>query len=115
MATIIIPSGKFKKSFKKLSKKYTSLKEDYKTFETELLANPQLGVSLAGGFRKVRLAIQSKGKGKSGGARIITYALLLKEEGDTIILVDIYDKSEKDTMEETEYTEILQKFIFDEL
>ncbi|GHT32714.1 hypothetical protein FACS189434_05180 [Bacteroidia bacterium] len=115
METVIIPSKKFKKSFKKLLKKYASLKEDYKTFETELLTNHELGVYLSGGFRKIRLAIQSKGKGKSGGARIITYALLLKEEDNAIVLVDIYDKSEKDTMEESEYTEILKEFIYNEL
>ena len=84
---------------------------DVAQFKKDFAENPLLGIHLTGGFRKVRLAIQSKGKGKSGGARIITYALLLKENDNTIVLVDIYDKSEKDTMRETEFIEILQDFI----
>jgi hypothetical protein len=60
MKIVIIPSGKFKKSFKKLLKKYISLKGDYKTFETELLANPHLGDSLGGGYRKVRISVLKK-------------------------------------------------------
>ena len=115
METAFLVTRRFDKSYKRLKKKYASLPADIEQFKKDFTANHELGVPLAGGFRKVRLAIQSKGKGKSGGARIITYALLLKEEDDTIVLVDIYDKSEKDTMEETEYTEILQQFIFDEL
>jgi mRNA-degrading endonuclease RelE of RelBE toxin-antitoxin system len=111
MQTKILPSRKFKQSFKRLSKKYASLVEDYMCFEKELLANPHLGVSLGGGYHKVRLAIRSKGKGKSGGARIITCVLCLEAENDTIVLVDIYDKAEQDDLQANEYIKILRKFI----
>jgi hypothetical protein len=57
------------------------------------------------------MAIQSKNKGKSGGARIITYELCLKTTEDTIVLVDIYDKNERETMTEKEYKTILHDFL----
>lgn len=79
--------------FKRLSKKY-SLKSDIKDLKDSLVINPFQGTSLGKGVRKVRMAIVSKGKGKSGGARVITYNLY--QEGDTIIidLLTIYDKGE---------------------
>ncbi|MDR0865728.1 MAG: addiction module toxin RelE [Candidatus Symbiothrix sp.] len=115
MAIEIIPSDKFKKSFKRLYKKYHSLTADYEEFEKELRENPKTGDDLGGGYRKVRLAIQSKNKGKSGGARIITYELCLKTTEDTIVLVDIYDKSERETMPEWEYKTTIQNFLLSEL
>jgi hypothetical protein len=113
MSLEIIPSGKFKKSFKHLYKKYRSLPADYEEFENELRENPETGDDLGGGYRKVRMAIQSKNKGKSGGARIITYELCLKTINNTIVLVDIYDKSELDTVKESEYKKILTDFLKD--
>jgi mRNA-degrading endonuclease RelE of RelBE toxin-antitoxin system len=108
---MIVPSGKFKKTFKKMAKKYASLVNDYAAVEKELLTNPHAGVSLGEGYRKVRMAIRSKRKGKRGGVRIIAYELCLKVENDTLILVDIYDKAELNTVETNEYTHLLQKFI----
>ena len=77
-----------------LLKKYRSLKSDIKDLKDSLVINPFQGTSLGKGVRKVRMAIASKGKGKSGGARVITYNLY--QEGDTIIidLLTIYDKGE---------------------
>lgn len=79
---------------KRLSKKYHSLKKDLQDFRESLVADPYQGSSLGKGIRKVRMAIASKGKGKSGGARVITYNL--EQDGDTIIidLLTIYDKGE---------------------
>lgn len=79
---------------KRLSKKYHSLKKDLVDFRKSLVADPYQGTSLGKGVRKVRMAIASKGKGKSGGARVITYNL--EQDGDTIIidLLTIYDKAE---------------------
>ncbi|WP_102134487.1 type II toxin-antitoxin system RelE/ParE family toxin [Candidatus Symbiothrix dinenymphae] len=110
MAIEIIPSDKFKRSFRQLYKKYRSLTVDYEEFEKELRENPKLGDDLGGGYRKMRMAIQSKNKGKSGGARIITYELCLKTTENTIVLVDIYDKNERETMQEWEYKTTLQDF-----
>jgi hypothetical protein len=60
---------------------------------------------LATVFYKIRLAIASKGKGKSGGARVITY---VKITADTIFLTSIYDKSEKNTISDKELEQIFK-------
>ena len=79
---------------KRLSKKYHSLKKDLSFLKKSLIEDPYQGSSLGKGVRKVRMAIEAKGKGKSGGARVITYNL--EQDGDTIIidLLTIYDKGE---------------------
>jgi mRNA-degrading endonuclease RelE of RelBE toxin-antitoxin system len=74
MSYKIIPTEKFKKEAKRLLKKYTSLKDDLFELNNELVNNPTLGISLGNNSYKIRLAIKSKAQGKSGGARIITYA-----------------------------------------
>jgi mRNA-degrading endonuclease RelE of RelBE toxin-antitoxin system len=58
----------------------------------ELVENPYLGTSLGDNRYKVRVAVKSKGKGKSGGVRVITYLITENEE---IYAIDIYDKSER--------------------
>lgn len=62
--------------------------------EKDIINNPFLGDDLGSGIRKVRMAIASKGKGKSGGARILTLNLLLDTESIEITLLTIYDKGE---------------------
>lgn len=62
--------------------------------EKDIINNPFLGEDLGSGIRKVRMAIASKGKGKSGGARILTLNLLLDTESMEITLLTIYDKGE---------------------
>lgn len=102
-----IPTRVYEKNVKALAKKYKSMKEDLKAFKESLQKNPEQGSSLAGGFRKVRMAISSKGKGKSGGARVITLNCLVKKEVDSIILVTIYDKDWQDTISTQEINEAL--------
>ena len=63
----------FAKDVKRLAKKYKSLASDLKILLSEITDNPDLGVDLGHGVRKVRLSITSKGKGKRGGARILSY------------------------------------------
>ena len=75
---------------KKLAKKYPSLKSDIESLATQLSANPQQGTPLGKDAYKIRLSITSKGKGKSGGARVITCVKIIAE---TVYLVSIYDKS----------------------
>ena len=84
----------FKRQFKRLAKKYHSLKSDYDAWLDEIYKNPLVGDDLGGGIRKIRMAIADKGKGKSGGARVIIYNLY--QEGDSVIidLLTIYDKGE---------------------
>ncbi len=88
-------SDEFRRHFKRLAKKYPSLVNDYDTFKKGLCKNPFQGADLGGGTRKVRMAIASKGKGKSGGARVITFNVVQHEDETVeITLLTIYDKGE---------------------
>jgi len=68
----IIATSTFKKEFKRLNKKYPSLKNDIESFVNNLLDNPMFGIDLGNGLRKIRISIKSKLRGKQGGTRIIT-------------------------------------------
>lgn len=97
MKVKVIPSPEFNRRFKRLAKKYRSLPTDYLTLSDKLKKNPFLGIDLGGGVRKIRMAIGSKGKGKSGGARVLTLTILVSEEADVTLLA-IYDKEEIDNV-----------------
>lgn len=88
----IITTDEFKRCAKPLAKRYKSFNQDYQDLLDELEKNPQQGVDLGNGYRKVRMAIKSKGKGKSGGARVITLDTL--ECDGCLYLLFIYDKSD---------------------
>lgn len=94
----IIPTPDFEKSFKALAKRHRSLKSDILEFSRSLQENPFQGVELSPGIRKIRMAIASKGKGKSGGARIITYTVIAAEMEGRVYLMKIYDKSDFSTV-----------------
>lgn len=89
----------FVKRLKELSKKYASLKIDFSMLLIELEENPESGTSLGKGCYKIRLAIKSKNRGKSGGARIIT---CVKIESDTLYFLTIYDKGDQDSLPDNE-------------
>ncbi|WP_304411662.1 MULTISPECIES: hypothetical protein [Bacteroides] len=95
----IIPTPDFEKSFKALAKRHRSLKSDILEFSRSLQENPFQGVELSPGIRKIRMAIASKGKGKSGGARIITYTVIAAEMEGRVYLMKIYDKSDFSTVD----------------
>ena len=85
----------FERGAKALRKKYPSFETDYYTFLDELEKNPFSGESLGKHTYKNRMSIASKGKGKSGGARVITYNLQKQTEEEILItLMSIYDKSD---------------------
>ena len=86
--------SEFKRQFKRLAKKYHSLIDDFESWKNEILENPLVGDDLGSGVRKVRMSIESKGKGKSGGARILTFNILIDVENMEITLLTIYDKNE---------------------
>lgn len=88
----IIATPLFLKSAKPLAKRYRSFNDDYKELLSELENNPHAGVDLGDGFYKVRMAIRSKGKGKSGGARVITFDAM--ERNGCLYLLLAYDKSD---------------------
>ncbi len=95
----IIPTPDFERSFKALAKRHRSLKQDLLDFSRSLQDNPFQGVELSPGIRKIRMAIASKGKGKSGGARIITYTIVAAEREGRVYLMNIYDKSDFSTVD----------------
>ena len=99
-----IPS--FKKDLKRLGKRYRSLKDDYKKLLVSLHENPLQGVDLGGGLHKVRMAITSKGKGKSGGARVITLVALVSAEEGEVLLLTMYDKSERENISDKELMDL---------
>lgn len=94
----IKPQPAFLRELKRLGKKYRSLKQDLQKLQDELFANPRAGVDLGGGVRKVRMAIASKNRGKSHGARVITFTYTIDEDNGTIALLFIYDKEERDNI-----------------
>lgn len=75
----------------------------------ELEANPNLGTDLGGGLRKIRMAIVSKGRGKSGGARVITFSVIISVEETEVNLLTIYDKSERESVSRAEIEQLLEK------
>ncbi len=72
----IIATPRFRQEIKRLSKKFPSLKIEYGELIESLQQNPAQGRSLGNNCYKIRLSIASKGKGKSGGARVILMYLL---------------------------------------
>lgn len=105
----LIPLSEFEKNVKSLAKKYPSLKNDLKDFLCELEKNPEQGVEIAPGIRKIRMKITSKGRGKSGGARIITFNLIVSQELGEVYLINIYDKSEFSTIDKDIIKQIIQE------
>jgi hypothetical protein len=95
----IIVTDPFERKFKRLYKKFKSLKSDLKKLIESLLETPEQGIPLGKDCYKIRLAITSKGKGKSGGARVITLVRIAKGK---IFLLDIYDKSEQPDISDKE-------------
>ena len=97
----------FEKQAKRLSKKYASLKKELLELVQELKEDPEQGTPLGKNCYKIRLAIASKNKGKSGGARVVTNFVVTDE---TVYLLSIYDKSEKENLTDKELDELL-KFV----
>lgn len=85
----------FDRELKKLLKKYPSLKLEIKELASSLSQKPNQGIQIFKNCYKIRLAIASKGKGKSGGARLITSFVL--DEG-IVYLLSIYYKSKKESV-----------------
>ena len=80
MSYKVLVTTDFSKEAKRLSKKYPSFKQDYANFLKSIKEDPLQGAELYPGIRKIRMQIKSKGKGKSGGARVITYNVLVDDE-----------------------------------
>ncbi|HEX8315956.1 MAG TPA: hypothetical protein VF609_13235 [Flavisolibacter sp.] len=90
---------------------------DLLKLEKELLANPKQGTALGHNAYKIRLKISSKGKGKSGGARVISVVETIligevsqTEEEITVNLIAIYDKADTATISDKELKELIKAF-----
>lgn len=106
----VIATHIFIRSAKAIAKKYRSFNEDYHKLIDELTKNPHLGIDLGSGYRKVRMAISSKGKGKSGGCRVITFDML--ERQGKLYLIYAYDKSEYSNIDLTILKRIVSELDF---
>ncbi len=102
-------SSYFEAEIKRLAKRHRSLVSDLKAFMNSLKENPLQGIELAPGIRKVQMAIKSKGKGKAGGARIITFNVLVSKEEGTIFLLLIYDKADASSIKVSVIKEIIKE------
>lgn len=92
----------FNRRIKHLSKKYKSINNDLRSLTLSLKENPLQGAFLGNNTRKVRMVIMSKGGGKSGGARVITYTITMQApDVYKITLLTIYDKSEMESVSDT--------------
>ena len=101
----VVPSDKFKREAKRLAKKFPSLKQELTDLNSTLEKIPETGKSLGNETYKIRLAIKSKGKGKSGGARVITYVV---KDNKEVYLLNIYDKSEFDSVDDKTIKAIIE-------
>ena len=110
-------SEDFRTAYKRLKKRHKSLEYDFERLLDSLLQDPMQGVELEGGARKVRLAITSKGRGKSGGARVI---IRVRVVADELQLLYIYDTADfenvsdaylRDVMKRMEWTNALDRKI----
>lgn len=108
MSYNVIPSEKFKKEAKRLIKKFPSLKQELSDLGKLLSVNPESGTPLGNGTYKIRISIKSKGKGKSGGARVISCVI---SENEEIYLLTIYDKSEFDSIDDKIIKSIIRSLI----
>ena len=111
----IIAIDDFKRDAKRLLKKYISLKAELAELQEQLLQNPRMGTLLQENTYKIRLAVKSKGKGKSGGMRVITHVVEIEiqveenaiEQNFTVFLLTIYDKSEMENISDNDLQNLL--------
>ncbi|MBP6184617.1 MAG: addiction module toxin RelE [Saprospiraceae bacterium] len=105
MSYNVIPTYRFEKELKRLAKKFPSLKNEFADLIAKIANHPETGTFIGNNCYKIRLAIGSKGKGKSGGARVITSLYI---ETETVYLLTIYDKGEKTDLKQSELQEIIE-------
>lgn len=102
-------SFSFDKEFRRLAKRYPSLLQDLLALRNEIMEDPRTGSDLGRNLRKIRMKITSKGRGKSGGARVITFTVVVAVDETEINLLYIYDKAERASITLQEIEVLLQK------
>lgn len=105
MSFRVVTIPPFDRQLKRLARKYQSIKTDLAELGEQLTKTPKMGTHIGQDCYKIRMAISSKGKGKSSGARIITHVYV---DGDTIYLLAIYDKSEQEVITDQELDSLLR-------
>ena len=118
MKVIVRVSKSFKRQAKPLLKKFLTLNKDLIQLQKQLEENPRLGKPLGHDSYKIRLAVKSKGKGKSGGLRIISHVYieiigLIGTDDDNIIvnLISIYDKGETASISDKELRDLISDLL----
>lgn len=106
-------SDDFAKEAKRLAKKYPSFKQDYKDFLVSIKNNPLQGNEITKNIRKIRMAIKAKGKGKSGGARVITFNILTDIENGQVVFLLLYDKEDASTVKVNVVKQLVRDMGFD--
>ncbi len=101
-------SNNFIKEAKRLAKKYPSLKEELAALFTSLEENPTQGTPLGKDIYKIRLTIASKNKGKSGGARVLSFVKVVE---NTVLLFAIYSKGETDSLTDKQIKELIKEYL----
>jgi len=104
MSYNVVTIEPFDKELKRLIKKYPSLKQAITQLFDQLERDPMTGTPIGRSCYKIRLAIASKGKGKSGGARVITHCAVTET---TVVFLSIYDKSEQVDISDKELLQLL--------
>jgi mRNA-degrading endonuclease RelE of RelBE toxin-antitoxin system len=111
MSYKIATTHTFDKELKRLAKKHRSIKTDILELGEQLEENPTMGDEVIEHCYKIRMAITSKNKGKSGGARVITYIYVAQE---TVFLLSIYDKGEQEDIGNHELKELIESLELEE-
>ena len=106
-------SDDFAKEAKRLAKKYPSFKQDYKDFLLSIKNNPLQGDEITKNIRKIRMAIKAKGKGKSGGARVITFNILTDIVNGHVVFLLLYDKEDASTVKVNVVKQLVRDMGFD--
>ncbi len=112
METKVIYTEEFEKDVKKFLKKFSTLGEELLELEVSLIENPLQGISLGAGLYKVRIASESKSKGKSGGFRVINYLVTKEKDVIKVYVIKIYDKSEEGNIRKQLLVKLLKSFGF---
>ena len=99
-------SDEFKTAYKRLKKRHKSLEADFEALLMSLQENPYQGVEIHEEVRKIRMNITSKGRGKSGGARVIVRIRIVMDE---LQLLYIYDKADFENVSDAYLRDILKR------
>jgi hypothetical protein len=107
----IIYSDAFESKLKRFAKKFPSILDEIEELAEQLEEDAHLGTSLGSGLYKIRLSVESKGGGKSGGFRVITYIVYQEPELSDVYLLTMYDKSEDSSFKKESLVKLVKKVI----